>query len=136
MKTKTCFKCKETKDVTKFYKHRSAVDGRFGKCKSCTKNDVTANRLKRIDFYREYDRKRGCRQPYEKKREYIKRNPEKHIAHYLLGNAIRSGKIKREPCEACGIDKYIHGHHEDYSKPLDVTWLCAACHSGLHKEQI
>lgn len=30
-------------------------------------------------------------------------------------------------------DRYIHGHHEDYKKPLEVVWVCFACHAIRHR---
>jgi len=45
--------------------------------------------------------------------------------------AVRTGKLVRGPCVQCGEPK-THGHHSDYSKPLDVVWLCAPCHRRLH----
>lgn len=41
-----------------------------------------------------------------------------------------------DDCEMCGRglpDTYIEGHHEEYSRPLDVIWLCATCHGRVHK---
>ncbi len=32
---KTCFKCKETKDISLFFKHRQTLDGFHSWCKSC-----------------------------------------------------------------------------------------------------
>ena len=32
----------------------------------------------------------------------------------------------------CGVVK-VQAHHEDYTKPLEVTWLCSACHAKVHK---
>ncbi len=26
----------------------------------------------------------------------------------------------------------VHAHHHDYSKPLDVEWLCKDCHWQQH----
>lgn len=68
------------------------------------------------------------------KKKYIMANPEKHRAHIILTNAIASGKITRKPCEVCGNPK-VEGHHEDYSKPLKVMWLCHKCHCHHHKER-
>jgi hypothetical protein len=45
---------------------------------------------------------------------------------------IRAGRIVKQPCEKCGCAK-VHAHHDDYAKPLDVRWLCAAHHREHHK---
>src|ERR1700677_4226271 len=38
---KKCFKCKRIKPIDQFYAHRAMGDGPLGKCKSCTKKDVS-----------------------------------------------------------------------------------------------
>jgi hypothetical protein len=45
--------------------------------------------------------------------------------------AIREGALTRKTCEVCG-DPKSEGHHEDYSKPLDVVWLCRWHHTLAH----
>jgi hypothetical protein len=47
--------------------------------------------------------------------------------------AKRHGLLVPQPCERCGNPK-VHAHHEDYSKPLEVTWLCHKHHFMRHKE--
>ena len=59
--------------------------------------------------------------------------PEKVLARKQLRNAIRRGEIRRQPCEVCGQSEKIHGHHEDYTKPLDVKWLCPDHHALRHR---
>lgn len=44
---------------------------------------------------------------------------------------LRRGKLKKKPCERCG-DPKVQMHHEDYSQPLQVKWLCRKCHLQLH----
>jgi len=48
--------------------------------------------------------------------------------------AIKKGTlIKKDNCENCNSTKNVIAHHNDYSKPLDVIWLCDKCHIALHK---
>lgn len=125
------------------------ADGHLGKCKDCTKQDSIENRNSKLEYYREYDRKRSdnpdrieMRKEYSKtlspeytneiKRAYIKRNPEKRKAHQAVSNAIRDGKLIRESCEKCGNDD-SEAHHDDYSKPLDIRWLCKKHHMEFHR---
>ncbi len=43
----------------------------------------------------------------------------------------RSNDAPRE-CEACHKGQFVQAHHEDYNKPTEVLWLCAACHRKVH----
>lgn len=46
-----------------------------------------------------------------------------------LREAVKSGRItKPSNCQRCGSSDRVQGHHTDYSKPLDVEWLCHCCH--------
>ena len=47
--------------------------------------------------------------------------------------AIKMGKLVKEPCEVCGELK-VHAHHDDYTKPLQVRWLCQKHHTELHEK--
>lgn len=59
------------------------------------------------------------------------RNPEAAKARRLLAYAIKTGTIMRGRCANCGAEK-AQAHHDDYSKPYEVRWLCVKCHVGLH----
>ena len=66
---------------------------------------------------------------------YYNKYPEKKAAKDALRMAVRYKKIdKPDYCSKCGEKSIIHGHHENYSKPLDVIWLCHLCHVAEHKE--
>lgn len=68
-------------------------------------------------------------------RAYEERHPEKTEARKLLSAAVRRGEIvKPEECEGCGQTKRLQAHHEDYSKPLVVQWLCSLCHGMQHRK--
>lgn len=58
---------------------------------------------------------------------YQKRHPAQTRARLAVANALRSGKLVRQPCEVCGAPK-VHAHHDSYRKPLDVRWLCSKHH--------
>jgi hypothetical protein len=68
------------------------------------------------------------------KAEWAARNIDKRRAEWTAGNAVRDGKLIRvEACEACGATGRLHKHHDDYSQPLQVRWLCPACHGVEHR---
>jgi hypothetical protein len=57
----------------------------------------------------------------------------KQSAQAKAAAAIYRGVLVRGPCSQCGAPK-TDAHHEDYSKPLDVVWLCRKCHRLRHAE--
>jgi hypothetical protein len=54
----------------------------------------------------------------------------------MVDIAVKNGSLKKQPCEKCGSTGRVNAHHEDYTKPLDVMWLCYTCHRELHEEKI
>ncbi len=62
-------------------------------------------------------------------------NRGKSNARQRFAAAVKEGRIERpKVCSACGKRKKIHGHHDDYSKPFDVRWLCPKCHYKQHSK--
>ncbi|WP_428383575.1 hypothetical protein [Nevskia ramosa] len=151
MNTKTCFRCLLLKPLDDFYRHPQMADGHLNKCKECTKQDVRSNRVVNIEHYRVYDARRNIRLDrvqmranYQKTEKgaasvllaqsgYVKRHPEKRAAHIQLGKAVRDGSVIPQPCQVCGAGN-AHGHHENYSRPLDVWWLCPKHHAERHRQ--
>jgi hypothetical protein len=58
---------------------------------------------------------------------------QKGMARSTLGNAIQKGLIQKQPCSICGSTEGVEGHHDDYSKPYDVVWMCKPCHCKHHR---
>jgi len=52
-----------------------------------------------------------------------------------VSNAIRDGRLSRQPCEVCQAPE-AQAHHADYSKPLEVRWLCFRHHRELEHKQV
>lgn len=157
--TKICFVCKCKKDISEFYKHSAMKDGYLNKCKDCCRKQATERRNQNIDKVREYDRNRPNKaerkrwnkeykskmreenpEKYDKifhgaRKHYRAKHKEKVWAQGKLDDAIRYGKIIRpNACSVCGIECKPQAHHYDYSKPLDVVWVCAKCHAEIHKK--
>lgn len=135
---KTCFKCSTHKPLSDFYNHPKMSDGKSGKCKECTKADVAAHRASNLEVIREYDRRRA-NEPHrveQRKRvqmEWKAANPDRRKAQVELGNAVRDRRVTPWPvCALPECDKKPEAHHADYSRPLDVVWLCSAHHKQAH----
>lgn len=132
---KRCFKCLCEKPLDAFYKHAAMGDGRLGKCKECTKIDVNKNRQENLERYRQYDRMRAS-QPHrmklatEQHKKWKKEHPQWRLAHTKVAYAVKTGRLKKQPCWVCG-EKAV-AHHPDYDRPLDVVWLCQPHHKQAH----
>lgn len=147
MTRKACRKCSAVLPVSDgFYANDKT-------CKECRRFQSRQNRLRRLDYYQAYDRARSsspdrvlAREEYARtargrraanraKKAWTERNPVKRLANNALNNSVRDGVLsKKSICEECGkTNCRIEGHHDDYSKPLEVRWLCSACHREWHK---
>lgn len=144
---KCCKTCGETKPLSEYYDHPKARDGHLNECKACVRERSRRNTQRLLmdaawvekELERQRIKQRKKKPPVDPvaKREAMKRysekHPEKKIAHQIAGNAIRDGRLKRQPCFVCG-DENSQAHHEDYSKPLDVIWYCTKHHAERHVE--
>lgn len=132
-----CKKCGVVKPLSEYYKHAGMTDGHLNECKECRRRYQREHRNNNIERFRAYDRERHQRperKAYSSRhaQEFAKNNPEKRAAEHKVMRAINRGDLIRQPCEVCGSTQFIHAHHEDYAKPLDVMWLCAAHHRQRH----
>ena len=131
--------------------------GVTSRCAECHRLKVRENRLERSEQYKAYEAKRYRENPNRKaaieayaqteagrassnkaRAKWLENNRHKRSAHLLAQSAVRSGKIiKPDKCEECGMTggtgKWLHAHHEDYSKPLSVEWICTKCHANRHR---
>jgi hypothetical protein len=136
---KRCFKCFEEKPLSEFYRHAMMADGHLSKCKTCARQDVLDNRLKKTEQYREYDRERSALPHRRALRERIaaewaEKHPDRRRAINAANNAVRDGVLVRaDRCEGCGCVGGVQKHHPDYAQPLLVMWLCKPCHAIADK---
>jgi len=137
-KCKTCHKDKEeSKD---FYNNKGTY---INFCKECrriedrlrARENYTIEKSRRT-YKRLKDRLGDKFSEFQRKKAKI--HPEKHKARRTLRNAVKLGKIKKPTdCEMLDIGSAcfgkIEGHHPDYSKPLEVKWLCSKHHGEVHR---
>ena len=60
------------------------------------------------------------------------RYPDHLEAREQTKYAIKAGRLVRQPCEICGSE-HVQAHHDDYSQPLKVRWLCTRHHADYHR---
>lgn len=138
---KCCF-CKIEKNIEEFGIDKQTPTGIARRCKNCNREKQLRKRREFPEKTRTYDRERYKKNP-ERMRLYRKKidqkmkdlYPEKYFARNTFGNAIKRKKISRpDKCEKCNRISKVQGHHDDYTKPLEVIWLCIMCHAGKHRK--
>jgi len=141
METKYCTRCMCIRSLAAF---PTPHNGRW--CRECNvqaareyarKNRSSVNAEKERWRRKNIDKVRQIQVRCNKKRKETQGNHVTMIqrVHRLVYKAVKSGKIlKPNLCSLCHIPTRINAHHEDYSNPLDVVWLCHACHIARHKE--
>lgn len=86
------------------------------------------------DFYPTTEANHFCSNRCYSAVSYRRQTPEQGYARKVVQRAITRGTLTRsDSCERCGASGVrIEGHHADYSKQLEVEWLCVTCHRRHH----
>lgn len=91
------------------------------------------NKEKILEKLKESRKKNG----YANTKAYRKRNKEKIACHNYVAMAIKFGHLIRpETCDRCKNNCTPQAHHNDYTKPLEVVWLCRKCHGEEHRTNL
>lgn len=142
-----CPDCNEEKPESAFGRNARRENGLMLYCRTCTAVRAAAYRVKTgLKKPVGWTRKTGDMQEYRRawndahpgygvvsKRRWLLKNPERAAAKEKTWTAIRYGKLKKLPCAECG-NADVQAHHPDYSKPLEVVWLCVDHHHEIHRE--
>lgn len=129
---KECRKCKIKKIPEDFYKDKRAKDGLYSYCKKCQDKVSRSTTL----LYFKTEKWKNYLKCYMRKyteKNLIKTNEarEKDLCRQKTRYAKRKGILKKDNCVICN-SKNSEAHHEDYSKPLEVIWLCKKHHTEKH----
>jgi hypothetical protein len=127
----SCARCGEKKPIDRFNIRRDHLaPGPYSHCKDC-KNRKRAEQRRTA---RAEGRSRTVKSSQQANARWAAKNPDRVLliahANSTLRNAIKRGRvIKRDECQSCGATQVaIEAAHRDYSRPLDVRWLCRPCH--------
>lgn len=131
--------------LTAFGKNRAKADGLSDDCRECHRVAAAKRRAEFPELTREQTAKSASRpEAVLAKRKYMseyQRRPDvkqRHKARNAVKDALLSGRMVRpqccEACESCPPPRDLHAHHADYSRPLDVRWLCRQCHAKVHSQ--
>ncbi len=103
------------------------------KAKYRRKNRTELCQKSREYYEKNREREKERFKKYQKTRSVItKRDPIKRRTYDILHYALKMGRLQKKPCGECGAEK-VEAHHEDYARPLAVTWLCKKCHAKHHR---
>jgi hypothetical protein len=115
------------KQLKLYYKKRDALP--FRKKQKAAAQDRYRKKMRELGLYKQH---RGNRTTQSRRWRNKVENKLKKSAHMKVYFAIKKGVLKKGACEVCG-EYPATAHHDDYSKPLEVRWLCNKHHSEHHR---
>lgn len=122
----------------KFCSFECFMEKSTDKCSTCGGTSEYKNSICRkcnANRSREYGKTLKGKESRRKSRiTQQKKFPHKIEARLKLNYAVKCGKVKKLPCFCSELK--VDAHHPDYSKPLDVVWLCRLHHKQLHKKLV
>lgn len=130
-----CPRCSTEKPPADFYRDKSRKNGHQYACKICTSGVSRAWKKAHPERTREYQRayyQRNRGELNNQTAQYKDDYPERAAARLAIHKAIADGDLARGPCFVYGGEP-ADGHHEDYSKPYEIIWLCRICHTTYHR---
>lgn len=133
-----CTKCHKDKPLSDFRDSKHGYhckDCRLAMHREWRRRNIIKARKYQQDYYAKFgkNRREWTVDMSEAIEEWRKNNPEKFAAKSIIHRAVQRGKIiKPKKCTKCGREVLLSGHHPDYTKPLEVIWLCGSCHKLLH----
>ena len=129
---KQCPGCKRVMQFSDFNKCRRSRDGLTSRCKDCVKLQGRLTRARHLEKIRERDRVRNKK----RKNRTDTKGGARRKEYNTIRDALRDGLLcKPLFCTRCWASGRIEAHHNDYSRPLDVVWLCPSCHASMHREE-
>ncbi len=134
-----CPKCEINQDRDSFGRNKNRPDGRSLYCKSCMRkywNDYRElHRKERREYHKFFSRTERGRASHKKaSKKWVKKNNVERKAHAAVERAVKKGVlVPLAACECCESRGALDAHHDDYSKVLEVRWLCRPCHKNIHK---
>jgi hypothetical protein len=142
--SKRCSLCRETKPLTDFYRRSDDRNRVTSRCRVCLIVTTTEYRKRAIAAGKRYLQRRspaGRAALLVSNARWDQKNVERmrivNRAKCAVRRAIQKGSLARgESCEFCGTASVsTEAAHHDYSRPLEVKWLCRSCHRRWDRQQ-
>ena len=101
------------------------------KKENCSKCDKKIEDSRKNQRYCKICHNEHARNTRKKHKELSEEQKLKANCRSYLNTYLKRGKIIKQPCSVCN-NQNSEAHHEDYTKPLDVIWLCREHHLEKH----
>lgn len=134
-----CKECRNERNRSNYPKIATSLSEKrkikYARDKDSKKEKARERYWKNRDSLLEKARERSSYGKSKYNQEYRIRNKDKFAVRQAVSRALKNGKLtKADSCQICGFQESLQAHHQDYSQPLMVIWLCIPCHKKVHSK--